>query len=45
MFMSGNRITFVITITNKGTTGVNNVSIRDYLPWGNVLKDIVVSNG
>lgn len=45
MFMSGNRIIFLITISNKGTTGVNNASIRDYLPRGNVLKDIVVSNG
>lgn len=32
MFTSGDNISFIVSVTNKGNTAVTNASVKDYLP-------------
>ncbi len=44
MFNSGETITFNVVVSNHGTTGVVNASVKDYLP-SLALTNVVASNG
>lgn len=43
MLNSGNTISFTVTVTNKGNTGVNNMSVKDY--FSSDLTNVTASNG
>lgn len=43
MLNSGNTISFTVTVFNKGNTGVNNISVKDY--FSSDLTNVTASNG